>query len=244
MMGRTHSLSGAAGWLAGCAGLTAAGHPQPATVVTVGAVVSAGMALLPDIDHPGSTIARTLGPLTRLIAYGVAAGADWLRGASCDHCGGHDRGGHRALTHTGVFAIALGGLCALAAWAFPAAGLVVVWVAAGLSARALLSRRQRGTLGAAGLATAVTLLVWAVGTPGWWVGVPVAWGTLAHSLGDAATKSGAPLVWPLRLRGCRWHALGTPRWARFRTGGGVERFLFVVLLVGSVFGLGFVLAVG
>jgi membrane-bound metal-dependent hydrolase YbcI (DUF457 family) len=146
------------------------------------------------------------------------------------------------VTHTALFAVALGLVAGVAGWlAGPRAGLPVVWVATGLAARAMLTRRQRGTLGAVLLASFVTVAVYVTAGPSWWwIGVPVAWGTLAHSLGDAVTKHGAPLVWPWRIRGCRWARVGTPGWLRFRTGGLVERAVWVLLLVGAVGGFGYV----
>lgn len=247
MLGRTHALSGAAGWLGGCVALAAAGHPPAGSTAVVGAIVSAGFALAPDIDHPLSTIARPLGPVTRLTARAVAAAAGRLRAVSCDHCEQRPfRGGHRAATHTAAFAAAAGWAATvggLLAGAY--VGLAVVWVAAGLAARAMLSPKQRGTLGAALLATLITgAVAVTVGPSWWWIGLPVAWGVLAHSLGDAATKSGAPLAWPLRIRGCRWQALGTPRWLRFRTGGIAEQGIWALLAVGSVAGTGYLLALG
>jgi membrane-bound metal-dependent hydrolase YbcI (DUF457 family) len=246
-MGRTHALSGGAGWLASCAVLTAVGHAPHASTVIVGGLISAGFALLPDVDHPQSTIARTLGPVTGLISVGVSAGAVRLRVASCSHCADRPaRGGHRQVTHTAVFAVALGLVVGVAGWLAGArAGLPVVWIATGLAARAMLTRRQRGALGAVLLASFVTAVVYVTAGPSWWwIGVPVAWGTLAHSLGDAATRYGAPLVWPVRIRGCRWARVGTPGWARFSTGGLVERAVWVLLLVGTVGGFGYVLGAG
>jgi len=243
MMGRTHALSGAAGWITGCAALTAAGHTPDLRTVAFGSAIAAGHALLPDIDHPGSTIARSLGPVTRIVAAGVHRFAAWLRTASCGHCRRRpDRGGHRAVTHTGLFAFAAG-LCAgllgwLSGWV---AAAFVVGLSAALAVRAMTSRRQRGAFGAAaaGLLSGGALWVTSADVASWWwIGVPVAWGTLAHSLGDAVTKSGAPLLWPVRVRGCRWWGVGTPRWMRFRTGGGVERVVWVLLLVGAVGGFG------
>jgi membrane-bound metal-dependent hydrolase YbcI (DUF457 family) len=247
VLGRTHALSGAAGWLGCCTALAAAGHPPAGSIAVVGALVSAGFALAPDIDHPQSTIARTLGPITRLAARAVARLAGGLRAASCDHCGRlPSRGGHRAATHTVVFAAAAGWAATAAAVLFGApAGLVAVWLATGLAARAMLSPRQRGTLGAVTLATLITAAVAVMTGPSWWwIGLPVAWGTLAHSLGDAATRSGAPLAWPLRIRGCRWQPLGTPRWLRFRTGGPAEQGIWAALAVGTAAGTGYLLALG
>lgn len=248
MMGRTHALSGAAGWITGCATLAATGHPPGLRTVAFGAVIAAGHALLPDVDHPGSTIARSLGPATRLIASGVHRSAAWLRLASCQHCRRRpDRGGHRAITHTGVFALAAGSCAALLGGA---AGWVAAATVAGLSAalavRAMTTRRQRGTFGAAIAGLVAAGMLWLTApdsTAWWWIGAPVAWGTLAHSLGDAVTKSGAPLLWPIRVRGCRWWGVGSPRWLRFRTGGGVEQVVWVLLLAGTVGGSGYLAAV-
>lgn len=232
VLGRTHVVSAVAGWLAGCAAVTAAGwQPDPA-VVAAGGLVAAGCALLPDIDHPEATISVSLGPVTGLFADGVAWLSGRARGWSCRHCRtAPRRGGHRAITHTGLFAVLVGLVLSLAAWRWPAVGPVVVWTATALTGRAMLSRRRRRNLVVAGYATAAAVL--AAGSVGswWWVGVPVAWGTLAHCLGDAATLSGAPLAWPLRVRGCRWTPLGTPRRLRFRTGRSGERRVWWALLL-------------
>lgn len=244
-MGRTHTTSAAAGWLAGCATATAVGWTPSTTAVIVGALVAAGSALLPDIDHPQSTISASLGPITGIIAWLVAAGGAWLRGASCDHCRQRrDGGGHRMVTHTVVFALGVGLAVTAAGWAFgSSAGLPVVWMATALTARVMLTRRQRGAFGAVAAACLVTAAVGGTAAASWWwIGLPVAWGTLAHSLGDAATLSGAPLAWPLRVAGCRWTRIGTPRVLRFRTGGGVEQVVWVLLAVGSVGAAGYLAA--
>lgn len=250
MMGKSHALSGGVGWLAGCAALTVAGLPLHPATVLIGAAVSTGMALAPDVDHPGSTIARTLGPVTRLAATGVASGAAALRLASCRHCAVRpDRGGHRAVTHTGLGALAAGlGAGLLAVFASRTVAIVVVGFAVWLAAHTALSSRTRARIGdlllpgrfrylgkgAHRFAAAVGALLvggaaaaWADGVlpsgPGlWWIGLAVFWGFLAHSLGDSLTFSAVPLLWPLRIRGCRWAPVGTPRWMRFRTGSRAE----------------------
>src|SRR5687768_7981296 len=80
-MGRTHALSGAALFTAGTLALE-----LPAEQIVLGAVVCAGAAVLPDIDHHGSNISRTFGPLTR--------GFGWAVGKVS---GGHRNGTHSAL---------------------------------------------------------------------------------------------------------------------------------------------------
>jgi hypothetical protein len=62
------------------------------------------------------------------------------------------------------------------------------------------------------------------GTAGW-LGTAVALGMLVHAVGDAITESGAPLLWPLPIRGRTWYPVGSPHAARFRTGGPVEAWV-------------------
>ncbi len=65
MMGPAHSLSGAAAWLGVGAATAAAGHPMPWPVLIVGALICAGAALAPDLDHKSATISRAFGPLSK-----------------------------------------------------------------------------------------------------------------------------------------------------------------------------------
>ncbi|WBB94156.1 metal-dependent hydrolase [Verrucosispora sp. WMMC514] len=231
-MGRTHALSGAVGWLAGCAALGLAGHPVQGHVAVAGAVVSAGAALLPDLDHPKATASISLGSVTGGVSWVTAAVSRWVSRVTCSCCDG-DADGHRALTHTVAFAVLLGVLLGVAGWRWgAAAGVPVVAVSAALACRGLLSpRRRRGGYGVLVVAVAVGAVL-AEGGPGWWwIGLPVAWGMIAHCLGDAATLSACPLLWPLRVRGCRWGVVGSPRWLRFRTGGPGERVVWCLLML-------------
>jgi len=99
MLGRDHALSGATAW----AGLCAAGAVTHPLAQLGGGVACAAAALLPDLDSVGSTAARSMGGLSRGVAYVV-------RGCS---------GGHRHGTHS-----LLGGAV------FPAAAAAVtLWLA-------------------------------------------------------------------------------------------------------------------
>ncbi|MEU1761227.1 metal-dependent hydrolase [Micromonospora sp. NPDC005652] len=270
-MGKSHALSGAVAWLAVSAGwqqaaqhdVVAAG-PNVATVL-LGAACSAGYALLPDIDHPKSTIAGALGPITRVPSRATAWTAARLRQTGCDHCArGPQRGGHRALTHTAVFALALGALLGWLAHHYGrAAGLPVfgvgVWLATypALSGRTRAevaelvlgdnwptgrrARRVAGMVGSLLIAGLFVAGAWGLPADGWWwVGLAAGVGTFTHSLGDSLTRSGSPLWWPARIRGCRWRPVGTPRWLRFTTGGPGEKVVLVLLLLAGA-GSGWVL---
>lgn len=65
-----------------------------------------------------------------------------------------------------------------------------------------------------------------VGDPqrlGMLVGVGIALGCFVHCLGDAATVSGCPFLWPIPIAGETFFELRPPRPLRFRTNGPFER---------------------
>ena len=90
MLGRDHALSGS-GSLVSRSLAPLAVH-LTGTQLAAGTVLTAGAALLPDFDEPGSTIARSAGFLTRGFAHAVRFAAR-----------GHRKGTH-SLLGLGVFA--------------------------------------------------------------------------------------------------------------------------------------------
>jgi membrane-bound metal-dependent hydrolase YbcI (DUF457 family) len=194
VLGPTHALSGAVAWLAAAPlvgryapGLTTHGYQELAAAV----IVTAGAALLPDLDHPRSTIGQALGPLTAWLARVVATAT----------------GGHRHGTHSILYAAAAGyGGWALGAagtrWALPAVVL--------LAALALAALGVTHTFTAAVLSCAAGAYVLvAGGATIAWLGPAAAIGCLAHLLGDALTERGVPLLWPLAARRFRVGAIDT-----------------------------------
>ncbi len=180
MMGRSHVILGGALWLGlgSAAGVLAITHSQ----LAVGALVSAGAALLPDLDHPEATIAHTLGPLTYVLAKGVSALA----------------GGHRQATHSLVFVA----MATAATWTLgrvPWGSAVVVFVCAALALRAVGPVRV-GVAGAALAVLVTAVVVRTVPLGGWWLPAAVGLGCLCHILADALTPEGVPLAWPVRAR--------------------------------------------
>ncbi|MEV0682132.1 metal-dependent hydrolase [Actinosynnema sp. NPDC050436] len=222
MLGRTHA---ATGW---CAGLALApllgAHTLPQAVVV--ATVTAGSALLPDLDHGSSRASRFVGPLTGLLSA-LAQGAS--RGLYQLTKGPRDEpvsGEHRHATHTLAFAALLGW------WINWATGSMGTWaVGAVLAVAALLAVDALGDWVLA--AAAFVALLWlANGNPehelaavAGWIGWAVAAGCLVHCLGDALTLSGCPFLWPIPIAGETWYEIRPPRLLRFRTGGPVEQFL-------------------
>jgi membrane-bound metal-dependent hydrolase YbcI (DUF457 family) len=234
-MGRTHALTGLCAGLA-LAPVMAATFAQSVLV----AVVTAGYALLPDLDHPGARASRLLGPVTGLLSRAARAGSRWLYARTKGPRDERHRGEHRHATHTVAFAVLAGIVAAAGTWGAGA------WVAAGIT---LL-----GTLLAVDALGDWLLPVVGIAGIAWWgaaggdvlgelagigpaLGIAVAVGCVTHCLGDAVTLSGCPFLWPLLIAGETWYELRPPRWLRFRTGGAVEtRAVFpgFVVLAGAL----------
>lgn len=234
MMGRTHALTG---WCAGLA-LTPTVGMTTAHQAVVFAATTAGFALLPDLDHPGARASRLLGPLTGGLSWLLrkASGALYAvtKGPRDERCAGS----HRHLSHTVLFALALGALAGFGTEAGGAYAVVAV-VVIGL----LLAENALGdwllpiTLGA---------VVWWAYDAGsgamaqldavsGWIGIAVAAGCVTHCLGDALTESGCPFLFPVPIAGETWYEIRPPAALRFRTGQTVENLLvfpaFTVLAV-------------
>jgi LexA-binding, inner membrane-associated putative hydrolase len=184
VLGHSHALSGLA---AGAATLPWA--PVQGTVAQVSWIAAAGgFAMLPDLDHRGSTVSDMWGPVTD-VPSGLI---------------GKVTGGHRWGTHDAVLApLAFGGLAMLAADTYWAS-LLLMALAIGLALHALhfvIPGNTETTI------VGNIVLSW-VGA--WWLlehspqpaWLPwaVALGVLTHIAGDALTNAGIPLpvLWLLR----------------------------------------------
>ena len=178
MMGPSHAACGAAAWVALTGtytvhladttlpvglGLMPVGDPG----VITGALICAGAALLPDMDHPGGTVARSLPPLSTWLARGVSRLG----------------GGHRRGTHSLVGLLVVVVLALLSQRASVPVGDALRWNAAADAAGA-------GPPAGAGLSR-VTELVGAVGVRG--AGGPPG----STGLADGAAASLPGQVWPL-----------------------------------------------
>lgn len=186
-MGRSHALSTTAIALACAAPLTLAlGHAMGATSVLAFAGVAGGFGVLPDLDHPSATLARTLGPVTKAISEVVHKLA----------------GGHRKGTHSLWFAA---GMVALVTFL---AGRFGLWAQApvifiGLFLALMLMRLAPGAGSGTGeivYAVEAAALTWVVihFIPNlFWVPWAVGVGVIGHIIGDIITTAGVPVFYPL-----------------------------------------------
>ncbi|MEU0374301.1 metal-dependent hydrolase [Streptomyces sp. NPDC006283] len=256
MMGPAHSLSGAAAWLGVGAATAAAGHPMPWPVLVVGALICAGAALAPDLDHKAATISRAFGPISRGLCEIVDKLSYAVYKATRKPGDKRRTGGHRTLTHTWLWAVLIGGgASALAALGGRWAVLALLFVHMVLAVEGLLWRAARVSsdvlvwlLGA----TTAWILAGVLDKPGngsdWlftapgqeylWLGLPIVLGALVHDIGDALTVSGCPILWPIPVGNKRWYPVGPPKPLRFRAGSWVELKVLMpaFMLLGGVGG--------
>ncbi len=185
MMGRTHVLSGAAGWLAVAPqAAEVTGHPLRPGTLAASTVVCAGAALLPDLDHEHGTLAHALGPISKVVTELVAEFS----------------GGHRHATHSLVFGAGMG---VLAAVALSSRWLLMLAMAGFLAATAIraLELPRVGwpkSYAVAVLATAAAAR-WLPG-PWPWLPLAVTAGCWLHLAADLLTPRGCLLLWPLPWR--------------------------------------------
>lgn len=189
----------------------------PPLVLLLIVATTGGAALLPDLDHPSAYVSRSLGPVTRAIAWGIDHVAIGVYEATAGPRDRKRNNGHRLLTHTipgclGFGVIALG-LMAVPPVPVGDSGLSLPLgaVVPGLLAALLaLGAPGIGTTFAVSTATAA-VIAFSQGTA--WVpmlAVAVTVGCLAHVAGDAVTVSGVPLSWPIERDGQRWRMVRTP----------------------------------
>ena len=229
MLGRDHALTGAVVFAA----LATSLHVTEAHLAA-GVVLTAGAGVLPDIDHPDSTISRSFGFLTEWFAWVV------------DRISGGHRHGTHSLVGIAVFTVGAygAGLFQLSEPKAAAAGhLVFSWhivpavlILALLYSSALRALHIGGHFGdlfgiAAALATCFTgadLTELAVGS--WHVpllAVATVLGCAGHIAGDELTHGGCPLFWPVSMH--EFHLL--PRPLQITTAKVCETWVIFPLLV-------------
>lgn len=208
MKGHTHALSGALAWLA-ISPLVDHIAPQSKPDLVFNTILAAGAALVPDLDHPQSTIAHTFGWPTQAVARVTA----WVWR------------GHRQGTHSLLFAA----VSAMSMWMLTRSGLgwVGVSVFLGLGARGLGWTRTGpiANFFTFTWCTMITGLCVFAGYHATALPAITACGVLAHAAGDTLTPSGVPWLWP-------WP--GRVRLPVFVTSGARERWIAVPLITAAI----------
>jgi membrane-bound metal-dependent hydrolase YbcI (DUF457 family) len=211
VLGRNHALSGAVGFLVAAPMATPDANLAQ---LAVGTVVCAAWALAPDLDHPGATVSRGLGPGGRVASAGVRVVS----------------GGHRQGTHSILASVLVGVLAWWMTFHAPTHTVAAVTAGIGVMLAVPLLGKSVGVAvgGPVGLAlgAGVGWALWAGHVAiGPWFFLAVTLGFALHWVGDALTPQGVPWLWPLHP-----HRLKIPL---FTTGSpleGVASMLFVAAL--------------
>jgi membrane-bound metal-dependent hydrolase YbcI (DUF457 family) len=210
MLGHDHALTGAVAFTAVAPLLHVTGPG-----LLAGLVLTAGAGVLPDIDEPGSTIARSYGFLTEAFAWVVH----------------HLSGGHRKGTHSviGVLVFTAGAWAAVhfdGTFAGKVALAVFLSLLLAAALRALHVGGHHGdALGVAAAAATIYFHVGLVLTP-----LCIALGAAAHIAGDMLTHGGCPVIYPVSRE--EFHLL--PRELQFTTGKLAEHWIITPLLTAAL----------
>lgn len=246
VMGPTHAMSGAA------VGLTVAqvlpaqwGGVTSPTDAFIYAGITAGAALLPDLDSPQATVSRSFGPLSLGLSHIVENAAQGFvnatRGYKDPYCGN----GHRTATHTIWFAWIMGIVASAIIAAFGKAGVVgLLFIFLGLALRGLLPgwAKKNDWIIVTGVSAVLAWLAWQSmdsSSAKLVMSSAVTIGVLTHLAGDFITKQGIPALAPVvRVGQHRWWDFAPPSFLRISASGTADKVLlsvFTVIVVAQVF---------
>lgn len=201
----------------------------------MGAGVCAGAALLPDIDEPESTIARSFGPLSWVLSQGVNKLSAAVYNVTKTSREPFVVDGHRKLTHTLAWMV----LVAVATTIGCGLGgkpvtLGVLFFLIGLAMRGLMGDwvKREGWVASTAAAAAAAWAAFAFLPQGnyWWLGAAVLVGQVLHGVGDGITKEGIPWLAPMRINQKGWWEFALPSLLRIRAGGFIENAVIVPVL--------------
>ena len=172
------------------------------TAVLFGAVIAAGAALTPDLDHPNGTIAHSLPPVTKALAHGVSAVS----------------GGHRNGTHSLLAALIVPLLVVLSFAGFWHGELFSHPFGYGVALFTIIfgafaSKALKVSIGSLGAWPSAIVLGVAAGflipNGASWLPWAVGIGYVVHLLGDFITKEGIPFFYPFSKKRYSLPLLGT-----------------------------------
>lgn len=245
-MGHTHVLSALGVVLAYFA--FTHGLSTSVAAIVLFTLNAAGASLANDLDNTASTSKSSLGIIGDIVSAFFRAVSRVVQTALRTHRDDATPNPHRGFFHTAVAASLMGFLVYEGVQLPGTVGLVVAiavtWVnihmmVAGLCTSLTKKLRSRGAVGdiiaftiSASL-TAILFTTFRLDTSiiGWAVGI----GMLIHILGDCLTTDGAPVFWPIPIKGKMWYKI---RLLPIHAGGTIENYVMApVFAVVSVVSL-------
>lgn len=254
-MGTTHALSALAFFLLMISFFTEEtlallGTADP-WVLVLALIVTAGSALIPDLDNTASTSKSSLGYLGDALSVVFRVTSTMIQSLVRMRRDDPTPNPHRGFYHTIPGALLIGGLVFAATrltggdFTAPFLGemnfgklsaLIITWLCIHMAIAGLAKdfvRKVKRKHGAVGelvnfiFSFGCAAMVWSQIPPDldfWWLGVSVALGCFFHSLGDCFTTSGCPILFPLPIKGKMWWDI---RFTKIKAGGVVENAIFV-----------------
>lgn len=258
-MGATHAISAVAVFLAAIAFIPEQTFQLLGTsniwVVLLAIIVTAGGALIPDLDNTMSTSKSALGPVGDALSVVFRSSSVAVQTIIRTKKDEKTTNPHRKFWHTIPAAMLLGGLVFLGSEisktiTLPFIGertigwfiaLIVAWLLlhiglSGLARDFMRKVKKSNPLGefiALGISLSLTLVVF-FNIPEdlnfWWLGVALAVGMVIHVLGDCCTTSGAPIGFPVVVffKGRFWW---NTRFSNMKAGGSAEPIVFGVFIL-------------
>lgn len=255
-MGRTHALSALAVILLIFSFLPSiymrlSGGDGGYAMLAMFCMVTAGGALLPDLDNTASTAKSSLGVFGTAISAFMRATSppiqEMLSSKYDRKSTGHDDA-HRGFYHTFlsgiIFGALFGFLCSpvISISMGPVTldgrliSLLLLFMSVDLALSAILGQVWRKRKGLDALvsiiaAFAISWLIWhAMGDSGNFtmIGVGLGIGWIIHIIGDMFTVSGAPALFPLKIHGKYWYDI---RFMRIKAGGLMENMVFTPVFI-------------
>lgn len=255
MMGRGHSLSGAAVALGAAGAYTlSTGQPIQPALLVMGTAALAGAALLPDLDSYTATVTKSFGIFGRVLYHLTNAVSLTLYNLTSTRKDDDKENGHRTFTHTIIAAI-LFGLGSFGLTSIPGQinffGIEYTWgqlnaliimafllhlATAGIFAPQIKKAKNKLGVLAPYILMAFSLITTFIisrflpvtGDQSYqWLAIVVGVGVFVHILGDTVTKMGTPLLWPIKISGKRWYDVSLPAAIRITAGGTVENVILI-----------------
>lgn len=255
MMGRGHSLSGAAVALGAAGAYTlSTGETINPALLAMGTAALAGAALLPDLDSYTATVTKSFGVFGRVLYYITNAVSLTIYNVTSTRKDDDKENGHRTFTHTIIAAI-LFGLGSFGLTSIPGElnffGIDYTWgqfnaliimafllhlATAGIFAPQIKKAKNKLGVLAPYILMAFSLITTFIisrflpvdgDTSYQWLAIVVGVGVFVHILGDTITKMGTPLLWPIKISGKRWYDVSLPAAIRITAGGTVENAILI-----------------
>lgn len=224
-------------------------------VILLAGAVTAGSALIPDLDNTQSTAKSALGFLGEALSTFFRVSSEFVQVSIRTKRDDPTPNPHRGAWHTIPAAILLGGGVWLLAGipgriTIPLLGeihvgeliaiiitfLIVHIALSSLAASSMRKIKKSGVFGeifAMIFSLGFTLLIYMnipSDTGFQWLGISITAGCIIHILGDCFTRAGAPILFPIsaKLKGKFWW---NTRFAKLKAGGPTETYLINALLI-------------